>query len=1168
MRKIALFLSLLLLTANIYAQQGTKLSNGNASKPQVELVTSTDNQIVVNFHLNGFTADRVNTPQGEQNVISAPGMVSLLEAGNPDLPKFVIPAIVGDLAEMQVKVTKSNFEEYENVEVAPSKGNFSRQINPNDVPYTYGEAYSTNAFFPAAQATLDAPYIIRDFRGQNIVVTPFAYNPVTKTLRVYTDLTIEMDKVSDNGENPKMRNRDARKIAPEVKAEYAQRFINFSQAETKYTFREDRGEMLVICPSQYMDAMQPYVNWKNISGRPTTIVSLTDAGGNNDTNIKNYIQNLYNDANSNLRYVLLIGDYNDLTPHSFSQGDYSGRSDLWFGMLEGNDLYPEVFIGRFSVGSVNDVNTHVNKVLYYEREMPAGLTWVNKGIGVGANEGSGNGHNGGEADYVHMNYIRDTLLHYTYASVSQQYSGVGNGTSASAISSDVNAGASIINYCNDGSVDSWAVAGYSNSNVNALTNDYKLPYIISVACLNGQFNSNCFGEAWLRATNNSNGNPTGAVAGMFSWISQPWTPPMTGQDQMINIITEWKDSDKYNHTTAGAFLNGSCYMTDYHNDNAGKGTLWSWLLFGDPNLMIRTDNPVDMNVTYSPGALMIGMNSITVNAQTDFGIATLSMNGEVLGSSYIENGQASIELYEPLSEVGTAKLVVIGYNKVTYEADIDVVPAEGPYLTVSDYAPKFVHVGEQSDLSIDITNVGIETLAGPTTVTLSSSDTLSISFENATSTLGTIEPEATSTVNGFSFTVAPTVADGTVIPVSVSMTNGQETWGGSINITAGKASLAFDGFSWKGSFVPGETFNVTAKFKNTGHYQSENAIATISSENQYITFNNPEVNYGIIAVDGTASCVFSVTISPDCPSSEIIPLTFTMVDAEENQATGDGELTNSCDIVFNLMDSYGDGWNNAYLTLAFSDGTASQTLNFTCSGWSGCSTKDYTLTVSSGVDITVTFHSGNYDDEISYTIYYADDETNIIQDVSTPSTTPFTFTVNCGGGEAIDLLPVVNLAATVENNSDVVLTWEAPTRATLIGYTIYRTDLPVALGTTTETTFTDANLEPGTYYYTVEANYEEGDVMSNPVNATIVDDGISENNANVNLYPNPAEETLYITGSQLTEVRVFNLYGQEVANANAENDIVVINVSKLAAGVYVVKTDSKLGSNIQRVVVK
>ena len=571
MKRISLFLVTLLLTANIYAQQWTSLSGDRPAAPKASLVTNNENQIVVTFHLDGFNTTEVTTSRGTQSIVSVPEMVSMLQAGAPDLPHYVIPAIIGDKAEMQVSVKKSKFIDINDVEIAPSKGNFSRQLNPDDVPYTYGEAYNTNTFFPAAQATLDAPYIIRDFRGQNIMVKPFAYNPVTKTLRVYTDLTIEMRKVSDNGENQKTRVR-GNKVTSEDMANYQRRFINFEEAAAKYTFVQDRGEMLIICPDQYMSAMQPFVDWKNISGRPTTMVSLATAGGNTDTNIKNYIQNFYNDANHNLAYVLLVGDYNDLKPHAVSIGNDSGYSDMWYANLEGNDYYPEVLIGRFSVGSVNDVNTHVNKVLYYEREMPAGLTWVNKGIGIGANEGSGSGHNGGEADYVHINYIRDTLLHYTYESVSQQYSGVGSGTSASAISADVNAGASIINYCNHGDVTLWGVASYSNSHVNALTNDNKLPFIISVACLNGQFNQDCFAEAWLRATNNSTGVPTGAIGGMFSWISQPWTPPMTGQDEMNAIITEWRSTDKFNHTMGGAFLNGSSYILDAHNNSDGQIT--------------------------------------------------------------------------------------------------------------------------------------------------------------------------------------------------------------------------------------------------------------------------------------------------------------------------------------------------------------------------------------------------------------------------------------------------------------------------------------------------------------------------------------------------------------------------------------------------------------------
>ena len=1172
MKKITLLLFAITLTFSVFAQQQTAKGTAKPTAPTVSLVSDNGKKIVVDFHLNGFNTSKVSTPRGEQDIISAPRMVSMLQAGAPDLPHYAIPAIIGDKAEMQVNIAKAKYTDYENVEIAPSKGNFSRQINPDDVPYTYGEAYSTNAFFPATQATLDAPYIIRDFRGQNIMVTPFAYNPVTKTLRVYTDLTIEMNKMSDNGVNPKTRNNVSRKMAPENKAEYGHRFINFNEKASKYTFIEDRGEMLIICPSQYMDAMQPFVKWKNLSGRPTTMVSLDDAGGNNDNNIKNYIQNIYNDPSRNLKYVLLVGDYSDLTPHSFSQGGESGRSDIWFGQLEGNDLYPELIVGRFSVGNIDDVNTHVNKVLYYERDMPAGLTWLNKGLGIAANEGSGGGHNGGEADYVHMNYIRDTLLHYTYQSVSQQYSGVGGGTSANAISTVVNDGVSMINYCNHGDVNMWVVASYSNNHVNSLSNDYKLPYIISVACLNGQFNQDCFAEAWLRATNDNTGAPAGAIGGMFSWISQPWTPPMTGQDEMINIITEWKHSDQFNHTMGGAFINGSTYILDTHNDNNGKATELSWLVFGDPSLMIRTDNPVDMNISYSPQALMLGMQSLTVNAETDFGIATLSMNGEIISSSYIVDGQAELT-FETLNEVGTAKLVVIGYNKVTYETDIEILPAEGAYITLDSFTPDATHVGDLTSMTLRLKNIGVDATTGTTTIELSSDDPR-ISFENHTGSIEALASDATNEIGGFTFTISPDANDEDQIPITVTSTCGEKTWTSNIKITANKAVLEYEGFSWKGSYTPGETFTATASFKNVGHYKSQNAVVNISSDNEYVTLPDNNIEYGTIMPDGTILCYFTVSISDECPVTTVLPLHFTITDSEGNTAEGDATLANSCNVVFDLHDSYGDGWNGCSLTVTFSDETPQQTMTI-----SSGSSNQYVLSINSGTIVTVKFnqgsgYNGGYSYETSYEVYYEDDSDNPIHTATSsgytgPSTEPWNFTVDCGGEDgSIELLPVVNLTATVEGLNDIVLTWDAPTRANITGYTIYRDDLDEPVGTTEETTFTDEGIHIGTYYYTVEANYVEGNVLSNPVKVIIEEDGINENAVNVNIYPNPAKETIHIVGNKLTEVRIYNLYGQEVHNTIAQSDNVEINISNLASGVYVVKTKSKNGSNVQRIAVR
>ena len=162
-------------------------------------------------------------------IISGKDMASMLIAGAPDLPMYPIPIVIGDKAEMKVSIVKSEFVDFENVEVAPSKGNLSREINPDDVPYTYGEMYQQDAFYPAMPARLEDPYILRDFRGQNLMVYPYSYNPVTKTLRVYTDLRIAVKKVSDNGINQKIAKRNNGTVSPEVSASYKRRFTNYPE---------------------------------------------------------------------------------------------------------------------------------------------------------------------------------------------------------------------------------------------------------------------------------------------------------------------------------------------------------------------------------------------------------------------------------------------------------------------------------------------------------------------------------------------------------------------------------------------------------------------------------------------------------------------------------------------------------------------------------------------------------------------------------------------------------------------------------------------------------------------------------------------------------------------------------------------------------------------------
>ena len=101
-------------------------------------------------------------------------------------------------------------------------------------------------------------------------------------------------------------------------------------------------------------------------------------------------------------------------------------------------------------------------------------------------------------------------------------------------------------------------------------------------------------------------------------------------------------------------------------------------------------------------------------------------------------------------------------------------------------------------------------------------------------------------------------------------------------------------------------------------------------------------------------------------------------------------LEDFCGIVFDLYDSYGDGWNGASLIVSFDDGTESQSLTVP-SGYSA----SYTLEIGDDTHVTLTWSSGDYDSECSFTVSY-EGELVIYQSSGTPSTgVIYQFDCNC-----------------------------------------------------------------------------------------------------------------------------------------------------------------------------
>ena len=682
------------IAQNVAPEWSNILSN-QPERIRTQLISSSENSIQVNVQVPGFYATAVATPRGEAYVITMPKAVSTAQAGEPDMPMTGIPVMIGDRARMDIRVVNAQYQDYEGIEVAPSKGDFPRTIDPATVPYTYGECYSQDAFFPASNVGLYDPYIIRDFRGQNMVVYPFAYNPVTKTLRVYYDMTVEMYKVDDNGTNVmETRRSNVVKLDPDFKSVYQHHFINYDAGMAKYSVLDEEGDLLIICYDNFYNNMTDFVNWKKTRGINTTIVKTSAVNSNlTYSNLKSYIQSQYN-ANNNITHVLLVGDVAQIPGYSYSGGgsSYSGLGDNAYGQIVGNDIYNDVFIGRFCANSASRVTTQANRAITYERDLTTSATWLNIGEGIARKEGQSPSAHNNEDDYVHMNNIRTDLLNYGYTTVYQRYANYsGYDASSSTISSDINSGVGIINYCNHGQETAWGAnttgyVYYANSHVNALTNENKLPFIFSVACLVGKYDhsTDCFAEAWMNATNNN--NPTGAIGTLMSYIEQPWDPPMWGQDECIDLLVE-SNSSNIKHTWGGVAINGIMAMFDHYSTSSqpAVGTYQSWILYGDPSLMVRTKTPQAMTVTHD-GTIMANATTYTVNVTNGNGsLATITdADHNILGRATVSNNTATITINGTLTAGQTLTLCVFGYNKVTNLQQITVAnPAVAPTVTTT-----------------------------------------------------------------------------------------------------------------------------------------------------------------------------------------------------------------------------------------------------------------------------------------------------------------------------------------------------------------------------------------------------------------------------------------------------------------------------------------------------
>jgi len=860
-RTLFLIALILIMISSLTAERISLGSEANS----LQVLQNTPQETILQYQINHFDQRAVQIGGQTWHHISLPQEGITQDKGDPELPVYNRSIIIDGNARMKLEVYDLKFTDIK-LAIAPSKGVITRDIDPASVPYEFSSVYQSNRFFPEVVADLSEPYILRDYRGITVKTTPFAYRADTQTLRVYTSYKVRVYSDGIDTVNTLSQSRDS--VSRSFSPLYQNHFVNWPGY--RYTPVDDSyGKLLVVCHSSFMTAIQPWVNWKRQKGIETELVEWSTIG-TTATQLQTYIQNKYNQDNS-LTFVQLVGD----APQIPSLTSGGGGSDPTFSLVAGSDNYPDIFIGRFSAENVSQLEIQLNRSIAYERDATTTDTWLSRAMGIASNEGGGSQGDNGESDIQHMNIIRTKLLNYGYTTVDQIYD---PGASASTVTTNVNAGRGFINYVGHGSNTTWSTTGFSNTNAMALTNGNMTPFIVDVACVNGNFVSiTCFAEAWMRSPNG------GAITIYASTINQSWNSPMRGQDEITDLwVAETKS------TAGGFYYNGSCKMMDIYGNTTGSdgvNMFRTWHIFGDASLMARSKTPLPMTVTH-PNQIIIGASSMNISTGVANALVSLTYNNQIYARGFTgSSGSISLPLNNMPAGSITYTLTVTAHNRVTYIGEVQQIPGTGPYVVVqntqySDSNNNSPEYGDSASYSVSFQNIGAAA-ANSLSASLSTT-TPGISITDANEALGNLVAGATITRNNaFAFNIANNIADGTVAAFTITMTSGTNSWEHNFNLPISAPALAFGnvtisdpGGNNNGSLDPGETVTVTMPILNEGGAASPNGIVTLTSPTTGITINSGSANFSAIAANGSGNVSFSVSASGSSPQGSLANLSF------------------------------------------------------------------------------------------------------------------------------------------------------------------------------------------------------------------------------------------------------------------------------------------------------
>ncbi|HNQ44669.1 MAG TPA: C25 family cysteine peptidase, partial [Candidatus Cloacimonadota bacterium] len=342
-------------------------------------------------------------------------------------------------------------------------------------------------FYNGQRATSEATIQLTELgmmRGERLVALDFIpanYNPATKSLDVTLATNVDIRFV--NADYIATSELKGKAYSPVFASAMASSVWNYQ--DTRISLMRYPVGYVIITPASFIPALQPFVDWKTREGYAVSVNTI-ESIGNSTTAIKTFMQNLWNSAtttNPAPSYLLIVGDVAQVVSNSGTTGSHP--TDLNYVRLQGNDFMPEMYFGRFSATTPDEVTNQVNKTLLHEQyAMPDDSYLQDSVLIAGMDSYYAQTHGNGQINYATQNYFNTShgIDAHTYLYPT-------SGSSLTAIRNDVSAGAAYVNYTAHGGVTDWSDPNFTISHINQLQNTNKYPVVVGNCCLTSKFDS-------------------------------------------------------------------------------------------------------------------------------------------------------------------------------------------------------------------------------------------------------------------------------------------------------------------------------------------------------------------------------------------------------------------------------------------------------------------------------------------------------------------------------------------------------------------------------------------------------------------------------------------------------------------------------------------------------